>query len=446
MNALTSFYKQVRLTFRLATSYISVNWKFFLLGILVSAALAVFLPSALNSFFRHRPKVIGLVGNYTVSTLPQDIQSQISEGLTKIEPDGQATGAAALSWTATDSGKLVTFILNPNLHWQDGQSFTSQDVNYNLKSVTLTHPDPTTIVFQFKDPFAPLPTIVSQPLFKDGLLGLGDSRVENISLNGRFISTLSLRNIHNQNLTEYKFYPSEAGLVTALKLGNIQIAEGLHTTQNIETDNHYHISATVDPRTVATIFFNTDNDLLSDRIIRQALAYALPNTYSEGDRAYSPLPQDSWVGTAGTKEYLQNLDAAKSTLEKKATNSAQLALTLSTNETLLPVAQTIATAWRAVGVQATINVTDILPSNYDAYLAYLEVPSDPDQYMLWHSTQEGNITHYKSPKIDKLLEDGRKTLDFDTRLNIYQNFQKAITEELPAIFLYYPKLYTVTRL
>jgi len=75
-----------------------------------------------------------------------------------------------------------------------------------------------------------------------------------------------------------------------------------------------------------------------------------------------------------------------------------------------------------------------------------QVPSDPDQYQFWQSTQEDtNITHYTNLKIDKLLEDGRKTLDKDTRKKIYADFQRYLVDDSPVIFLYFPKAYTVER-
>jgi peptide/nickel transport system substrate-binding protein len=63
-----------------------------------------------------------------------------------------------------------------------------------------------------------------------------------------------------------------------------------------------------------------------------------------------------------------------------------------------------------------------------------------------HSTQNTtNITHLNNPRIDKLLEDGRKTLDLNLRKSIYSDFQRFLVEEVPAIFLFYPETYTLTR-
>ena len=47
--------------------------------------------------------------------------------------------------------------------------------------------------------------------------------------------------------------------------------------------------------------------------------------------------------------------------------------------------------------------------------------------------------------LDKLLEDGRIISDLKKRKEIYQDFQKFLVEDTPAIFLSHPTTYTITR-
>ena len=64
----------------------------------------------------------------------------------------------------------------------------------------------------------------------------------------------------------------------------------------------------------------------------------------------------------------------------------------------------------------------------------------PDQYYLWHATQtKTNLTKYDSKRVDKDLEDGRKTVKEEDRKVKYFDFQKTILEDAPAAFLYFPK-------
>ena len=87
-----------------------------------------------------------------------------------------------------------------------------------------------------------------------------------------------------------------------------------------------------------------------------------------------------------------------------------------------------------------------VPDQYQAILVTQEIPSDPDQYTLWHSTQtQTNLSHYANPKIDKLLEDGRKESDPEKRKKIYFDFQRYLVEDAPAVFLFHPTTYTIIR-
>ncbi|MFA5025220.1 MAG: hypothetical protein WC503_01815 [Candidatus Shapirobacteria bacterium] len=115
---------------------------------------------------------------------------------------------------------------------------------------------------------------------------------------------------------------------------------------------------------------------------------------------------------------------------------------------MVEIADNIKKNWEEIlGIQVNAHIsTQIDTQNYDIILAYGSIPTDPDQYLFWHSTQlKTNLTKINNPKIDKLLEDGRQTFDQQERKKIYQEFQKDLLEECPAIFLKYPTLYTITR-
>lgn len=126
--------------------------------------------------------------------------------------------------------------------------------------------------------------------------------------------------------------------------------------------------------------------------------------------------------------------------------SSSAHLTISTFAPYLSDAQTIAWSWTTLGIPTDVRVENSVPDNYQVLLSAQDVPPDPDQYPLWHSTQGAtNITKYANVKIDKLLEDGRQELDINKRKAIYADFQRYLTEDVPAAFLYYAKSYTITR-
>jgi peptide/nickel transport system substrate-binding protein len=66
--------------------------------------------------------------------------------------------------------------------------------------------------------------------------------------------------------------------------------------------------------------------------------------------------------------------------------------------------------------------------------------SDPDQYVIWHSSQTGpdqmNRTGYANPEVDRLLEQGKASCHQKDRLPHYIRIQEILAEDLPMIFLY----------
>lgn len=442
---LKSFQKSLRSNLRLLISYLKVNWKLFLISLSLGLLAIYFLPQ-LPKFAPTQKNTVGIVGNFTISSLPLEIQKEISFGLTKLTDNQTATSGAAISWEATDSGKVFVFKLDPNLFWQDGTKFDTSQIHYSLKGVEVNRLSLSEIEFKFKEPFSPLPVIVSQPIFKNGLVGLGENKLQSLKMSGKFLSELTLQNQAGVEKI-YKFYPSDREAAVALKLGATKKVQNLHQTYGLESDPHYKITSATSSSTVAALFLNRNKSKFDDKAFRQALAYALPDKFDEGVVAYSSIAENNWSRGEDIKPYMQNLDFAKEALGGNASkNSSKKApIIISTAAELRPTAEKIAKVWTSVGQPTKVETSELLPPSFDVYLSFMTIPPDPDQYALWHSTQKGNIAGYNSPKVDALLEEGRQTLDPKERRRIYGEFQKALSEDLPAIFLFYPKLYTIER-
>ena len=106
--------------------------------------------------------------------------------------------------------------------------------------------------------------------------------------------------------------------------------------------------------------------------------------------------------------------------------------------------------WGAVGIQLEIRSIaanairrEILrPRDYEILLIDEVVGFDPDPYVFWHSNQTEhpglNFAKLANRHVDELLEQARQTNDRTIRAEKYQEFQKLLIGELPAIFLYTP--------
>jgi ABC-type transport system substrate-binding protein len=83
----------------------------------------------------------------------------------------------------------------------------------------------------------------------------------------------------------------------------------------------------------------------------------------------------------------------------------------------------------------------------DMTLGMWNIPEDVNQYFVWHSSQKArsNITQYDNKKVDKLLEDFRATDSATLQRKLLVDFQKKVVEDSPAVFLYYPHIFTIAR-
>jgi peptide/nickel transport system substrate-binding protein len=102
---------------------------------------------------------------------------------------------------------------------------------------------------------------------------------------------------------------------------------------------------------------------------------------------------------------------------------------------------------KEVGIEVHIRMLEwasflgrfIEPREFDAIVLGWGLGLDPDQYSIWHSSQQSakqfNFIGYNNPKVDHLLEAGRLELDPDKRMKIYHEFAKILLEDSPIVYL-----------
>jgi len=435
----------IRYSFRLTKAFLSRFKGLIVLGALFGVIIFFAMRFLVPSFLERSILRIGVTGRYRVENLPRFIANDIGSGLTKINEKGEVEPDLADSWETPDSGKTWIFHLKDGVTWHDGGPFLASEINIDLANLTTESPDDNTIVFSLQNPFSPFPSVVSTPIFKKGLLGTGEWKVTKASLANTFFYQMVLSNGKNKKII--KFYPTEERTKLAYKLGEIDSIYELYNANPFDEWKTANVETITNKSHIVTIFFNTKDPILSDKSIRQALVYGLDKHQFTGERAISPISPDSIYYNPQVKKYLFNTKRAKTLINDLPKELRdQLQVKLATTPILLPIAEKIAENWKAVGVDTLVQVTSVTPDDFQAYLAIFEVPEDADQYSIWHSTQaSNNISNFENPRIDKLLEDGRTDLDFEDRKKTYLDFQRFLVEELPAVFLYHPETYMVTR-
>lgn len=392
------------------------------------------------------PERIGILGRFTNENLPPLIVHQISTGLSRIDEEGLPQAGIAQSWEAKEEGRIWVFHLKPGITWQNGTPIKTQEIKYNFQDVAVSYPNSGEIEFRLRDPYSAFPVLVSKPVFKRGLLGVGDWQAKRVKTEGQYLTELFLENKKIGKTKLFKFYETEQMLRAAFALGEIDVIHEISDPKNLKSWSNIEITNTTQINRFVGVFFNTKNPYFENKTLRQSLAYSINKINLGKARAISPISPNSWAFNLLVKHYDYDLKRAKELFSQLKDEEKIKSIQLVTIPSLLDSAELIAKDWRELGIEVVVQVSAGIPGDFQALLATLEIPPDPDQYSLWHSTQkETNITRFNNPRIDKLLEDGRTILDQEARRGIYLDFQRFLVEEAPAIFLSHPESYSVRR-
>ncbi|OGD84338.1 hypothetical protein A2165_00080 [Candidatus Curtissbacteria bacterium RBG_13_40_7] len=387
---------------------------------------------------------IGYVGNYTLENIPTQILSLATQSLISVDENGRPEASLAANWTVSEDGKTYVVFLKDNLFWHDESPVNAKDISIAINGVQITAINNKAIEFRLPNPIISFPLALDKPVFKtSSFYGTGKFRIVDIDLKDNIVKKISLiskdKNLPKVNI---KFYQSEEQALDALIIGEVKSAR-VANANYLERWSNLNVNRIVDESEIVTIFLNTQDPQVSSKDFRQALSYSINRSDFEGLPSSGPISPASWAFNPSVKLYEYNTGKAKNSLSKAEIASPQINLSVTSG--LEKVADTIKKDWEAIGVSVNISVEKTMPQKYQAFLALNKLSPDPDQYALWHSTQDKtNITHFKNVKIDKLLEDARSVVDEQKRKELYGDFQKFLVEESPAIFLYHPYKYQVT--
>lgn len=289
-----------------------------------------------------------------------------------------------------------------------------------------------------------------------------------------------------------RFYETREDAQTAVTEG---VAEGIAgdfaiTLPEYE-DRKLRRSHTLQLPRIFAIFFNQiQSTILAQKAVREALDYAtdrvtlIQKAYDGvAEELYGPLPssvlgysleivrrnydpqkaaslleQSGWrLQEDGARVFTerkkteQAVDGKKTTVETTVTTTLEFSLLTANVTELEQIAALIKSQWEAVGVRVNIEIAGVAdiqgervrPRLFDAVLFGQVYGLDPDPYAFWHSSQRRdpglNLAQYANPKVDRIMEEIRQAPDAAIRVARLGELQKAITEDIPAIFLASPQ-------
>jgi peptide/nickel transport system substrate-binding protein len=200
--------------------------------------------------------------------------------------------------------------------------------------------------------------------------------------------------------------------------------------------------------------------LIHSPIMPQSWAYDRtlePYPY-DPERAVALLEEAGWTLPPGPASddsaALSPEEPDSDAVEPRVKRETPLVFTLLTTDVpdRVALAHAIAKQWARLGVRVEVEAVSLSelmeehlrPRDYDAALVQWQVPTDPDPYPVWHSTQAEtgqNYSGWVDRDADEAIEVARVISDQGRRAELYAQFQQVFAERVPAILLYQP-IYT----
>jgi len=477
--------------------------------ILASAFLAITLLACSKPHTPDSNTVVFLIETMPANLDPRigtDAQSQrlhslIFSSLLERDDNMDLRGDLASRWESTDPLTYI-FHLREHVYFHDGRPLTSADVKYTFESIlsgdvrtpkrgafrmveSVLAPDPRTVVFRLKEPFASFlwnlarPSVGIVPRPRDGAtenpaahpIGSGPFRFVSSRQDEEVVLEAASRT-SQPSLPRVRFRIVPDATVRALELrkGTADFALNSINPDTVAVlASEPNLSLTQRAGTTyAYLAFNFEDPLLARREVRQALAYATDRTTlikhlmnHQARPADSLLPPYHWAHAAAPPEFSYPYDPARAEVlldsaglpRSMGGSGSRLHLTLktSTDETSRLIAAVLQDQWRRVGIELELRplefatlFSDVGRGNFQLYyLRWVGANNDPDIFeYVFHSKKippdGANRGRYRNPQLDALLDRARVEHHREKRKQLYAEVQRIVAEDLPYLSLWYP--------
>lgn len=390
------------------------------------------------------------------------ISSLIFRGLFKHDIYGTAIPDLADTWEVSEDGLVYTIKLKEHQYWSDGKKITSDDLIYtsfkseDLTGVATDKVDDLTVRFTLPNKYAPFLSLLTIGIMPSNAeeelnpllpVSSGDFRVVRVERGGDLVKKIILANTSSESSIKklvFKFYSNDDELITAAKLGEIDAFSLGGVTKEVKNFVDYKFPV---QGIYYSLYFNLRDEKFEDVEFRQKLEKVLPigSLISEdGISVLGPISRTLFTDRAiNFDKYDEDF---KEDLENK-----MVEITVPDVKNHVDLVEHVKDIWESkLNLDVKINKVDpdtiikdiIEPRTFEVLFYGQEVGRDPDRYVLWHSAQKNppglNITGFEQIRADRALEEGRNELENENRLTHYNEFQKVVVENVPAIFLYHP--------
>ncbi|WP_421360581.1 ABC transporter substrate-binding protein [Agrobacterium rosae] len=466
------------------------------LGLTVATTLSAMLPATVAFAAAKNSITIGM-GTEPAGLDPtaganvfigQVTWQNIFEGLVTIDKDGKIQPQLADSWEISEDGKTYTFKLREGVKFHDGETFDSSVAKASLERArgeasinpqkrffsaiaSIETPDATTLVLKLKQPSGSLlywlgwPASVmvgtkSAETNKTIPIGTGPFKFVNWA-KGEKVELSRNMDYWNRSVTvaldkaTFRFIPDPQAQAAALKSGDVDAFPEFGAPELMGSFDGDARLGTFIGNTELKVVAGMNNAVkpFNDKRVRQALMMAVDRaTVIEGAWSgfgtaigshYTPNDR-GYVDTTGTLPY--DAEKAKALLaEAGYPNGLSFTIKAPQMAYAQRTSQVLQAMFAEIGVTMTIETTefpakwvsDVLKgANYEMTIVAHAEPMDIDIF-----SRDPYYFNYKNPTFNEIIKNVELTADPVEQEDLYQDAQKILAQDVPALFLFVmPKL------
>lgn len=435
------------------------------------------------------------------------------DSLYTVNLKGDWVPALATGYTVSPDGLTWTFKLRPGVRWSDGAPLTSADVQFTWqlatsKDVHITYatgfdkiasidtPDPLTVVYHLKEPYAPFrDQVMGAAIVPQHVLGsLTADQINRAPFNqkpvgtGPFYVAEFLTDDHVTLAANPHYWgkkprlqrivvrivPEQNAQVNMMRAGDLSVL----SVPAARLDEVKRMPNVVIKRYLTSTYALVQLDeyeFLRGVTVRQALDYATPKgsiirnvMKGQAEPAVSDMvPNGPWANQALRPRPYDPARARAMLLKDgfapgpggylfKDRKRLDVPLwTLSGRPYLVQAMQLIAQSWRSIGVYTethAVSAAALFGQNgpqwngKDAALIFTWGQGVfPENKINWHTSfipkdanaPGENPERYSNPEMDRLLEEADRTVDDAKRHAIYNRIQELLFRDVPVVFLFW---------
>jgi peptide/nickel transport system substrate-binding protein len=401
-------------------------------------------------------------------------------------------GDLAESWDTPDVRTYV-FHLRKGVRFHDGAEMTSDDVVFTVQRIldpataspgrsyldpvdSVTAPDRYTVRMHLKYPLASILSGLTSGnaaiVEKAAVLRLGDLQKTEAGTGpfmlAEWVPDNFMRLARNPHYFKrglpkvdevvFRVIPEQASLLAGVRARSLDMATISDGSVVKQAQGDRALRVEQAPSLNLRIFsFNTTRPPFTDARVRDAIAYAIDrqaivNAAEFGLGVVSgpiPAPDKVWaLPVTAFPEYHTDPARARRMLQEAGAAGASFGIVASpTYEGGLAVAEVIQSQLRGVGLNPTIEnvewgtyINRWVKRDFDTMIELRGGDPDPDRflYRTFYSTGAVNNFLFKDQAVDRLLDRGRVHVAVAERKPIYNDVERLLVKDAPAVFLYTP--------